>query len=345
MITRLYNIDELQLTHVQKDIKNTLLSGKLVVFPTETVYGIGANALNEEGIKAIYQVKGRPSDNPLIMHLSKFEDVKLYTKNHQLYVSRLMDTFWPGPLTMVFEKRDIVPSIITGGLDSVGIRIPSNQAALQVIDIAGVPICAPSANISGQPSATLFEHVLTDFKDRVDIIINGGKTQVGLESTVIDVTGPVPVILRPGVITQDMIRAVTKDVEVKHQLNNKEVPKAPGMKYKHYAPKGKLIIVDGPKKAVIDYINRHIDKHNKCHQSVGVIVTSDLISQFHPSYVLSIGDPSNAKEIASNLFAVLRQMDANNIQYIYTLSFHQGIYGEAIMNRLMKAANNQIIHL
>jgi L-threonylcarbamoyladenylate synthase len=246
---------------------------------------------------------------------------------------------------MVFEKRDIVPSIITGGLDSVGIRIPSNQAALQVIDIAGVPICAPSANISGQPSATLFEHVLTDFKDRVDIIINGGKTQVGLESTVIDVTGPVPVILRPGVITQDMIRAVTKDVEVKHQLNNKEVPKAPGMKYKHYAPKGKLSIVDGPKKAVIDYINRHIDKHNKYHQSVGVIVTSDLISQFHPSYVLSIGDPSNAKEIASNLFAVLRQMDANNIQYIYTLSFHQGIYGEAIMNRLMKAANNQIIHL
>jgi L-threonylcarbamoyladenylate synthase len=344
MITRIYRVEELHLTHVQQDIKNTLLSGRLVVFPTETVYGIGANALDEQGIKAIYAVKGRPSDNPLIMHLSKFEDVNLYTKNHQPYVSALMDVFWPGPLTMVFEKRDIVPSIITGGLDSVGIRIPSSLAALQVIDIAGVPICAPSANISGRPSATLFEHVLSDFKDHVDIIIDGGKTQVGLESTVIDVTGPVPIILRPGVITQDMIRAVTKHVDIKHQVTNQEVPKAPGMKYQHYAPKGKLIIVDGPRNAVIEYINQHIDEHNKHHQSVGVIVTSDLINQLKPSFVVSIGDPNNTQEIASNLFAVLRQMDTNNIQYIYTLSFHQGIYGEAIMNRLMKAANNQIIH-
>jgi L-threonylcarbamoyladenylate synthase len=345
MITRLYHIDELNQLHVQQDIKNTLLSGKLVVFPTETVYGIGANALDEDGIKRIYEVKGRPSDNPLIMHLSQKEDVFRYTKNHQPYVSGLMDAFWPGPLTMVFEKKDNVPLIITGGLNSVGIRIPSNLAALKVIDIAGVPICAPSANISGRPSSTLFSHVLSDFKDRVDIIIDGGKTEVGLESTVIDVTGPVPVILRPGVITKDMIMNVTKQVDIKQEVTHKETPKAPGMKYKHYAPKGKMLIVDGSQNDVINYINEKIDEHNKNNQSVGVIVTSDLVGLFKSAYIVSIGDSKNESEIASNLFVVLRQMDEADIQYIYSLSFHQGIYGEAIMNRLMKAANNQIIHL
>ena len=345
MKTRLYRIEELNQSHVQEDIKNTLLSGKLVVFPTETVYGIGAHALDEKGIKRIYAVKGRPSDNPLIMHVSHTQDVFLYTKNHQPYVSKLMEAFWPGPLTMVFEKKDHVPLIITGGLNTVGIRIPSNIAALKIIDIAGVPICAPSANISGRPSSTQFSHVLNDFKDRVDIIIDGGKTEVGLESTVVDVTGPVPVILRPGVITKDMIVAVTKQVMIKQEVSDQEVSKAPGMKYKHYAPKGKMMIVDGAQQDVINFINQHIEKHNKNNQSVGVIVTNDLINCFKKAIVLSLGDPKHEQEIASNLFAVLRQMDEENIEYIYSLSFHQGVYGEAIMNRLMKAANNHIIHL
>ena len=344
MKTRIYEVNDLDKSDVQKDIKQTLLSGKNVIFPTETVYGIGAYALSEQGIKGIYQVKGRPSDNPLIMHISKKDDVYIYTTDHQPYVKSLIEGFWPGPLTLVLKKKDDVPKIITGGLDTVGIRMPSHEVALKVIDIAGVPICAPSANISGKPSSTLFEHVLEDFKDKVDIMIDGGKSQVGIESTVLDVTSEIPVILRPGVITKEMLETIIPKVLGGKLISSDEIPKAPGMKYRHYAPKGDLMIVDGDIDQVITYITKQIKKSDH-PQQIGVICTKDIKEVFKDVFVYSIGEQNQEEEIASNLFAALRAMDKANIKMIYAIAFHEGKYKDALMNRLMKAANQQIIKL
>jgi L-threonylcarbamoyladenylate synthase len=343
--TRVYKAEELNNESVQKDIKDTILSGQVIVFPTETVYGIGASALNEKGVQNIYRVKGRPNDNPLIMHISSKEDIGVYTKNHQPYVDALIQAFWPGPMTLVMEKKDIVPDVITGGLDTVGIRYPSNDVALKLIDVAGVPICAPSANISGRPSSTLFEHVYEDFNHKVPIIIDGGKSDVGLESTVIDVTTQVPVILRPGMITKSMVEAIVPHVEISTFIAREDIPKAPGMKYKHYAPKGRLMIVSGDLERVKHYIQKKIQEHQRHDKKVGVIVTQDIKDTFDCDKVFVIGDLNDELMIASNLFAGLREMDSAEVDYIYCLSFEKGLYGEAIMNRLLKAANHNIVYL
>lgn len=343
--TKVYTPKDLDKSSVKDDIRNTLLSGKNVIFPTETVYGIGAYALSETGVKSIYTVKGRPSDNPLIMHFSNLKDILNYVEIDQGYVKNLMQAFWPGPLTLVLRKKPIVPEFITGGLDTVGVRIPGHEIARKVIDIAGVPICAPSANISGKPSATLFEHVLEDFNGKVDIIIDGGKSEVGLESTVVDVTKEVPVILRPGMITKAMIKAITKEVIMNSEVIGEETPKAPGMKYKHYAPSGKLIIVEGEEKKVIDYINKQTKEFEIEGLKVGVISTNKIADQFMAQFVYQVGEELEEEVIASNLFAALRKMDNMKIDIIYSLSFSKGNFEEAIMNRLLKAANNNIIRL
>lgn len=345
MQTRVYKSNELNIASVEADIKETILSGHLVVFPTETVYGVGASALNQRGIQEIYKVKGRPGDNPLIMHISKIETLYQYTKHHQVYVKNLIQAFWPGPLTLVMEKKANVPDMITGGLNTVGVRFPSNPIALKIIDIAGLPICAPSANISGRPSSTLFEHVYDDFNGKVDIIIDGGKSDVGLESTVLDVTHQVPVILRPGMVTKEMIEVIVGDVKLSSSLSREDIPKAPGMKYKHYAPKGRLKVVSGEQERVLAYINHKIEEHHKHHHRVGVILTNDAIDRVNCDLIYPIGDLNNELEIASNLFAGLRAMDLKQIDYIYSFSFHKGKYGEAIMNRLLKAANQNIVFL
>ena len=343
--TRVYQIKQLNKKNVQADIQKTLLEGKLVVFPTETVYGIGANALSETGIKNIYQVKGRPSDNPLIMHIADEKQIKDYTKNHQAYVQSLMDVFWPGPLTLVMEKRENVPDIITGGLETVGIRYPSNSIARKIIRIAGVPICAPSANISGRPSSTLFDHVYDDFNGKVDIIIDGGKSEVGLESTVLDVTKSKPIILRPGMITKAMLEDVVGPVDMSSVLSRDDIPKAPGMKYKHYAPKGRLVVVNGNASDVINYMIKKVSQHHQKNEKAGVIVTNKYKDKVQADLVFSIGEETNELEIASNLFVGLRAMDKAEVAYIYSMSFDKGAYGEAIMNRLLKAANHQVIQI
>jgi L-threonylcarbamoyladenylate synthase len=345
MNTRIYTKQDLEKIDVQKDIKKTLLNGGNVIFPTETVYGIGAYALSEDGILGIYKVKGRPSDNPLIMHVAHEKDVYKYTKEHQPYVKDLMKAFWPGPMTLVLKKQDQVPTLITGGLDTVGIRIPNHDVALKVIDIAGVAICAPSANISGKPSSTLFEHVIEDFKDRVDIIIDDGKSRVGLESTVIDATKEEPIILRPGMITKQMIEKVIGKVLIKKDVEESEIPKAPGMKYRHYAPKGELIIIKGDLNHVIKYINKETKKHQNKGLKVGVICTKEIKNEFLTPYVYALGDASNEIEIASNLFSSLRELDKNQINQIYSIEFKDGPYSEAIMNRLIKAANHHVVNL
>jgi L-threonylcarbamoyladenylate synthase len=341
--TRIYQEKDLMIKSVREDISETILSGKNIVFPTETVYGVGASALNLSGIANIYKVKGRPSDNPLIMHIADVKDLDLYTKNHQPYVKKLIKVFWPGPLTLVLEKTELVPHAITGGLDSVGIRYPSSHIAQEIIRIAAVPIVAPSANISGKPSATLFEHVYDDFNGKVDIIIDGGKTEVGLESTVLDITKEIPVILRPGMITKAMIEKVVGKVILSTDIKQQDIPKAPGMKYKHYAPKASLEIVSGKEIKVIDYINSQIKSMN--NMKVGVIATNDIIGLFDSPYVFPIGDSANEEEIAANLFAALRKMDSLNVDYIYSISFENKKFSEAIMNRLLKAAENNITYL
>lgn len=343
MDTRIYKVNELSSFEVKEDIMTAFSTGKNVVFPTETVYGIGANALDEEGIKGIYEVKGRPSDNPLIMHVSKEEDVFLYTKNHKPYVKDMMKHFWPGPLTMVFEKNEKVPSLITGGLSTVGVRIPGSEVARKIIDIAGVPVCAPSANISGRPSSTLFEHVYEDFYGQVDIIIDGGKTEVGLESTVVDVTGDVPIVLRPGMITAEMIKGVVGDVLVKSEINEQEVPLSPGMKYKHYAPYGDMVLVDGRKDKVIDFINHQVAQDVLMGHKCAVLATEDIKGSFQNAKVFSVGSIAKDEEIASNLFILLRKMDQLHIDKIYSVMLHGGQNEEAIMNRLLKAAAGRVV--
>ena len=343
MHTRTYKQEDLLNEDVKTDIKETLISGKNVIFPTETVYGMGANALSEQGIDNIYRVKGRPSDNPLIMHVASIEDVTTYAHVSMPYVKKIMNAFWPGPLTLVMKRKETVPDKITGGLDTVGIRFPSNKIAQSIISIAGVPICAPSANISGRPSSTLFEHVMEDFEGKVDIIVDGGQSEVGLESTVLDVTKETPVILRPGIITKAMLETIVPKVDLASHLKEDDIPKAPGMKYKHYAPIGEMTIVEGIEDKVVEFINEQTNIHNQNGHKVGVIATSDIAQKFKNAFVFDVGDKSSKTDIASNLYIALRRMDAQGIDHIYSVAFHDNAYQEAIMNRLYKAANQTII--
>lgn len=324
-----------------------LREGGLVAFPTETVYGIGANALDIEAIQKIYEAKGRPSDNPLIMHISRLSDVKKYAKEVNEKALLLIEAFWPGPLTLVFQKDEIVPKQITGGLETVAIRMPNHPIARRLIDAAKVPIAAPSANLSGKPSPTRGRHVIEDLAGRVDMIIDGGKTEHGLESTVLDVTSDIPCILRPGSITKAMIEEVIGEVRYDEHLSDaSNVPRAPGMKYKHYAPEGQLTIVSGASEAgVIAYINEMVVMDREQGKKVGVIVPQHVVGRLQGDVVENIGDVDNPKEIGANLFKLLRKMDELKVDKIYSFDYKGEEIGLAIMNRLIKAAGNRVVEL
>ncbi len=329
-----------------KEAGDLLKDNKLVAFPTETVYGLGANALEEQAVAKIYEAKGRPSDNPLIMHISRKEWVKDYVKEYPAYVEALMEKFWPGPLTLVFNKKPIVPTSITGGLDTVAIRMPDHDLARAIIDKAGVPIAAPSANRSGRPSPTTGRHVITDLDGRVDMIIDGGPSRVGIESTVLDVTGARPCILRPGEITASMIEAVVGCVDIDTHLKDaKVVPKSPGMKYKHYAPKGELSLLEGEETAVVSWLQTKVSEDMKEGIKSGIMVYAHMVEQFQSGYVVNIGRKEHPEEIAHCLFDSLRLMDEQGIQRIYALALDSGELTEAIMNRMLKAAGNRVIKI
>lgn len=347
MITRIYKETDLLEKKVIEDIQKTISSGRIVVFPTETVYGIGASAFDTSGIKKIYQTKGRPSDNPLIVHVKNQDELTKYGKDILPYVFDLVKHFWPGPLTLIVKKSDLIPTAITGGLDTVGIRMPMNQTALTLLNQIDVPLCAPSANLSGKPSATSFKHVLDDFDGLVDIIIDGGSSSLGIESTVLDVTTEAPVILRPGMITKSMIEGLLhKEVLMQsHLQNNLDIPKAPGMKYKHYAPKGELVILEGDESKVIDYLNQVVPELEAKKIRVGIIITKELKDFVPCKHQFIIGEKEDSESIAKNLFRVLREADEKQIQKIFSMAFYGGEYGEAIMNRLNKAAGGNIITL
>jgi len=318
-----------------------LQRGGLVALPTETVYGLGANALDEEGAKKTYQVKGRPSDNPLIIHIAKLEDLEKITINRPSEADLLTKVFWPGPLTIIMEKSPLVPYGITGGQESVAVRMPKHPIALGIIEAAGGFVSAPSANTSGRPSPTLADHVKEDLDGRIEMIVDGGQVEIGLESTIIDMTVLPPVILRPGEITQEMLEEVIGEVRKGPSTlseDSKEKPKAPGMKYRHYAPKGKLVIVEGDLEKEVLAIQKLVNEKLREKKKAGIIATEETINEYQEGIVKNIGSRSNLSTIAANLYGILREFDEEEVEFIYSESIPvQGI-GEAIKNRMDKAA-------
>lgn len=329
----------------------------LVAFPTETVYGLGANALDQEAAAKIYEAKGRPSDNPLIVHIAEVDAVYALAAQVPEAAVLLMEAFWPGPLTIILPKMGIVPDGTTGGLDTVAIRMPSHPVALELIRESGLYIAAPSANSSGRPSPTLASHVMEDMDGRIDAVIDGGAVGIGIESTIVDLTGDIPTILRPGFITKSMLEAIVGPVAIDPALVEPDPnlrPKAPGMKYTHYAPKGQLTIVeavshdgalDQGNATVVDTINALTQEKEAQGYTVAVITTRENASSYRCPYVLVAGQRSQGETIAANLYAVLRQCDDLGCDYIYSEAFGDSQLGGAIMNRLLKAAGHRVINV
>lgn len=325
-----------------------LRAGGLVAFPTETVYGLGGDALNPESSRKIYAAKGRPSDNPLIVHICRMEDLAPIVRDIPDEALRLAEACWPGPLTMIFHKSDLVPPETTGGLDTVAVRFPSNRIAMALIAAAGGYIAAPSANRSGRPSPTLARYCREDLDGRVEMIIDGGPVGIGLESTIIDLTEGQPVILRPGYVTQERLEQILGRVETDRAIiepDSGKAPKAPGMKYRHYAPKGSLTIVEGGREAVIAYINARTRECREKGIRTGVICTDETCRCYTADSVKSAGARTSGETIASRLFRILREFDDEEIQVMFSESFGEGGLGQAIMNRLMKAAGHKIVQV
>ena len=367
-----------------KEAARILRSGGLVAFPTETVYGLGGNALDEDAARKIYAAKGRPSDNPLIAHVSCVEEVEPLVKEIPEAGRKLMEAFWPGPLTMIFPKSEKVPYGTTGGLDTVAIRMPDDPVANRLIALAGVPVAAPSANTSGRPSPTTADHVWQDMNGRIDMIIDGGPVGIGVESTIVDVSSAVPAVLRPGAITMEMLEEVLGEVSVDPAilgpLSADVRPKAPGMKYKHYAPKADLTLVEpgtgadresgaeqvtgaeqkngadrntgadpetGLDEAQLQAMIRKVRELSRekieAGYKVGVICTDESRDCYTDGEVRSIGARKSQASVAHNLYALLREFDDLGVDYIFSESFPKDHLGQAIMNRLSKAAGYKIV--
>lgn len=322
--------------------------GGLVAFPTETVYGLGADALSAEASKKIYAAKGRPSDNPLIVHVAEFSDMEKIAQEMPEEAKKLADAFWPGPLTMIVRKNDKVPYETTGGMDTVAVRMPNHPVALELIRRSGGYIAAPSANTSGKPSPTLAEHVAFDMDGRIPMILDGGPVGIGIESTIVDLTEDIPMILRPGYITPKMLEKVIGEVKMDPGIiasDSLQKPKAPGMKYKHYAPKGDLVIVEGKKQAVAETINHLTKMDTEAGLKTAVIASDENLSLYDADCKINIGSREHEESIAANLYEVLREMDEMGVQKMYSESFAGGGLGAAIMNRLLKAAGHHVIRV
>lgn len=327
-----------------------LKRGGLVAFPTETVYGLGGNALEEEAAKKIYTAKGRPSDNPLIIHIAEVSALKELASEIPEVAIRLAERFWPGPLTMILPKSEKVPLGTTGGLDTVAIRMPDHPVALQLIRTSGLYLAAPSANTSGRPSPTLAEHVAEDLSGRIDMILDGGMVRVGLESTIVDLTEEIPVILRPGCITKEMLEQVVGQVKIDPAILSAQgmsnaKPKAPGMKYKHYAPKAELTIFKGKTASVVNWIKNKTEEMEKEGLTVGILATEETKSDYTKGIVRVIGSRREEGSIARGLFASLREFDHLQVDVILAESFEEDAMGEAIMNRMNKAAGYSIVEV
>ncbi len=315
--------------------------GDLVVFPTETVYGIGGNALDEHAIAKIYAAKGRPSDNPLILHIAHEDMLSSIVEDVSEDAKALMRCFWPGPLTLVFKKKESISPRLTGGLDTVAVRFPNHPMARQIIATANVPLAAPSANLSGRPSSTLFEHVYEDLYGKVFALVDGGPSTLGLESTVLDVSGDVPVLLRPGSISADMIETVLqKPIIASQPTKADDVPKAPGMKYQHYQPRGTVKLFDGPESFMVQAMSEAI-KQSKA-RNLAVIAVDEIASLLPACTLYPWGSLYDPETLAKRLYERLRNMDEGHHDEIIVHGLLEDPLSQAVMNRLEKAAHEII---
>jgi len=351
MVTKVIKIEDREPVDESglREAAEIIRGGGLVAFPTETVYGLGANALDGEAAQKIYAAKGRPSDNPLIAHVADWEGMLPLVADIPENAKKLADAFWPGPMTLILNKSSRIPKATSGGLDTVAIRMPSDPVAHKLIELSGVPIAAPSANTSGRPSPTRAEHVLEDMNGKIELILDGGPVKVGVESTIVDLTGEVPALLRPGAVTLSMLEKILGKVDIdpalKGPLAGDVHPKAPGMKYRHYAPKAELILVEGNPDEVVNMINTKVREAVNANRLTGIIATAESQNRYPLGIVKSIGMRSSEESIAHNLFSVLREFDDAGVDIIYSESFPSDDLGQAIMNRLMKAAGYHSIHV
>lgn len=345
MKTKIISTNDVNLENELKEAGKAIREGKLVVFPTETVYGIGANALDGEAVKKIFKAKGRPQDNPLIVHISDMSQLKAVTRETSEKALLLAKEFWPGPLTILFKKSSAVPFETTAGLDTVAVRMPADKTALALISYSDRPIAAPSANTSGKPSPTRASHVIADLFGKVDMIIDGGPCKVGLESTVIDLSSEVPVILRPGSITKEQILKVIPSVEYdKALLDESLAPKSPGQKYRHYSPKAKLEVYLGESEKVVDSIKKRQSELESKGLRVGILTFDENKDIYTGSWIVSLGSRSDLDGIARNLFDALRVFDELNVDVILSEGTAEEGIGKAIFNRIFKASGGNIIY-
>lgn len=336
------NIDE----NLIEEAATLIKEGKLVAFPTETVYGLGANGLDEKAVLKIFEAKGRPQDNPLILHIQSLDQLLPLVSHIPFIAYKCMQRFWPGPLTMIFKRSSLIPDVITGGLDTVAIRMPENKIALDLIRRSGVPIAAPSANLSGKPSPTSADHVIKDLWGRVDMIIDGGSTGVGLESTVLDLSGRDPIILRPGGVTIEDLRRiipnVTQDLGTIKESEN-HVPKSPGQKYRHYAPKAEMRVYTGKLDNIVHSINQLSEELIRQGRKIGIMATLETKDRYKVGIIKVVGTRKKKETIATNLFDVIRQFDDEDVDIILAEGVESDHIGMAIMNRMMKASGGKII--
>lgn len=336
--------DEKEIQEAAEIIKN----GGTVVFPTETVYGLGADGLNSEAVKKIFEAKGRPQDNPLIIHVSS-KDLNLYAKEVPQIANKLVEKFWPGPLTIILKKKDIVPNETSASLDSIGIRMPNNEIALKLIELSETTIAAPSANISGRPSPTDLQRCVEDLDGKVDCILGGEQSDIGVESTIVDCTVNPPLVLRPGGVTLEMLREIDPNINIDPTIMKKPEPnlkpKAPGMKYRHYAPKAKVTIVSGNKKNTIEKIKEMVHYNIEKKKKVCILTVDENEKEYSEGIKISLGSLNDLSTVARNLFETLRKCDDIGADVVFAESFEQKGVGIAIMNRLNKAAGFDIVEV
>ncbi|MFN7252082.1 MAG: L-threonylcarbamoyladenylate synthase [Anaerobacillus sp.] len=340
--TKKWIVEDVDLNYPQiQEAAMWIRKNEVIAFPTETVYGLGANAFSTEAVAKIFQAKGRPSDNPLIVHIAKLEQLQELVNEIPAHANTLIKAFWPGPLTLVLKKGEGIADNVTAGLSTVGVRMPNHPVALALISEANVPIAAPSANVSGKPSPTTAEHVYDDLAGKIVGIVDGGATGVGVESTVLDCTAEIPMILRPGGVSREQLEKVIGLVAVDPALEEDgQAPKSPGLKYKHYAPKAKLYLVDGS----VSFLQKQVISAKEKGKKVGILTTVENDKTYQADVILSCGSTIDLSSVALNLYQVLRKFDEYDLDVIFSETFSEQGVGKAVMNRLTKAAGGDVIN-
>lgn len=358
LITKIVNLQEADPVDAKlayEEAGAIIRQGGLVAFPTETVYGLGGNGLDEEASGKIYAAKGRPQDNPLILHIADMEQLEMIAEEIPEAARKIAELFWPGPLTMIFPKKSVVPYGTTGGLETVAVRMPAHPVALALIKAAGVPIAAPSANLSGRPSPTTAGHTADDMDGRIEMILDGGPCRIGIESTIVDFTEEIPVVLRPGYITVERLREELGQVALDKALDPDQgenfKPKAPGQKYRHYAPKAEMTLVEGEADKVAERICTLSNEATSQGKRVGILCTSESAERYlqlprqKRLMIMDLGSRAQLKSAAHYLFDYLRTFDDEEVDVIYSEAFSQDDLGYALMNRMRKAAGHRSIHV